>query len=332
MFKCPLLALVAAFFVVASTSVGADVVETRSGARLVGKVTAIDGSVVSLSTDYAGGLTIKQEEILRLTTDEPRVLRLAGGELVTGVVTTGADGRLQVAGETWEPGSDDPALAARAAKWSHEASVDVTGKSGNKEQSGIAVGTRSKRKGVTDTLQLYSAYNRQKSFDVVSSDQFKAGVDYANNFSGAKSWYVRDEGGFDRVKDIEFYNVTATGLGYDFIKEAKHVLTGRAGVGFRYEGYKDSSTEEVKSFGFDFGVHHEYTFGSAKLINDLTYIPAFNDFTIFRTIHESSLELPLAGVRWKLRLGVTNDYNSQTGENVEKLDTTYFTRFVLKWQ
>ncbi len=329
----------------AATGVSADVVETKSGARLVGKVTAIDGSVISLSTDYAGVLTIKQEEVVSLTTDEPRVIRVAGGAVMTGVVTTSADGRIQVVGgdrvvtaainevvATWEPGANDPALAARGAKWSHEASVDMTGKSGNKEQSGIAAGTRSKRIGVTDALQLYTAYNRQKSFNVVSSDQFKAGIDYSNNFSGRKSWYVRDEGGFDRVKDIALYNVTATGMGYDFIKESQHVLTGRAGVAFRYESYRDPSTEVVKSFGPDFGVHHEYTLGSAKMINDFTYIPAFEDFTIFRAIHESYLEVPLAGVRWKLRIGVTHDYNSQTGDDVEKLDTTYFTRFVLRWQ
>jgi len=30
---------------------------------------------------------------------------------------------------------------------------------------------------------------------------------------------VRDEGGFDRIKDIQFYNVAAFGLGYDTIKK-----------------------------------------------------------------------------------------------------------------
>ena len=38
----------------------ADVVETKNGARLVGTVTKIDGSHVTLATEYAGTLTIKQ--------------------------------------------------------------------------------------------------------------------------------------------------------------------------------------------------------------------------------------------------------------------------------
>jgi hypothetical protein len=219
-----------------------------------------------------------------------------------------------------------------ATKWTYEATADITGKSGNKEQSGAAIGARAKRTGITDTLQFYTAYNRQESDNVVSADQFKAGLDFANHFSERKSWYVRDEAGFDRVKDVELYNLAATGMGYDFVKRESHVLTGRAGLGFRYEGYKTPTTEDVKSFGFDFGLHNEYTFSIAKLINDLTYIPAFDDFSNYRAIHESYFEVPLASPRWKLRLGVTNDYTSQVGVGVEKLDTTYFTRFVLNWQ
>ncbi len=344
--KRSLLSLViAALFAVISNSVSADIVETKSGARLIGTITKIDGTVITLSTDYAGEITIKQKEVVSLTTDEPRFVRLTGGTVMSGRVTPTADGKIQIAGSdgvittsiekvtaTWAPGTNDPVLAALATKWTYEATADITGKTGNSEQSGVAVGARAKRTGPTDRLQFYSAYNRQESDGVISADQFKAGFDFSNNFSGRKSWYVRDEAGFDRVKDIELYNLAATGMGYDFVKREKHILTGRAGLAFRYEGYANPATEDVKSFGFDFGLHHEYTFSNAKLINDLTYVPAFNDFSNYRAIHESYFEIPLASPRWKLRLGVTNDYTSQPGAGVEKLDTTYFTRFVLGWK
>lgn len=329
----------------ALTCARADVIETKSGARLVGKVSQITGVAITLSTDYAGDITIKQSEVISVKTDEPRFVRLSGGTVMAGVVTPTADGKIQITGTdgvittsvdkvaaTWALGANDPAIVALAPKWTYEAAADITGKTGNKQQSGAALSARAKRTGPTDSLQFYSAYNRQESDDVVSSDQFKAGVDFANNFAGRKSWYVRDEAGFDRVKDIELYNVAATGLGYDFVKNVRQLLTGRAGLGFRYEGYKDPTTEDVKSFGFDFGLHHEYTFRDAKLINDLTYVPAFDDFSTYRATHESYFEVPLASPRWKLRLGVTNDYTSKVGTGVEKLDTTYFSRFVLSWK
>lgn len=338
----------AALLAAIPTGVFADIIETKNGARLVGEVTQINGTAITLSTDYAGDIVIRQGEVASVTTDKPLVVRLAGGTVMAGTLAPtadGADGRIKITGEdgvittsvdkvaaTWSPGSNDPALTALASKWTYEATADITGKTGNKDQSGVAVGARAKRTGATDVLQFYSAYNRQESDDVLSADQFKAGVDFSNNFSGRKSWYVRDEAGFDRVKDIELYNLAATGLGYDFMKRPDHILTGRFGLAFRYEGYRAPASEDVKSFGFDFGLHHEYTFNDKKLINDLTFVPAFDDFTNYRAIHESYFEVPLSSTRWKLRLGVTNDYASQTGSGVEKLDTTYFTRFVLNWQ
>ena len=322
-----------------------DVIETKGGARLVGKVGKIDDKVVTLVTDYAGTLTVKKTEIASLKTDAPQFIRLAGGTVMLGTVSPAPSGKIEIQGEdgtittsvekvaaTWVPGAKDPAQVALEAKWTYEAAADITGKTGNREQFGSAVSARAKRTGLHDVLQFYTAYKYQKSDGTTSADQFKAGLDFANNFSGRKSWYVRDETGFDRVKDIEYYDVAAVGLGYDFIKRKQQILTGRTGISFRYENYGNPATEDVKSFGLDLGLHHDYTFENAKLVNDLTYLPSFEDYTNYRAVHESYFEIPLASPNWKLRLGVTNDYTSKPGAGVERLDTTYFTRFVLNWQ
>jgi hypothetical protein len=61
-------------------------------------------------------------------------------------------------------------------------------------------------------------------------------------------------------------------------------------------------------------------------------VPAFENFSNFVAKHESFYEVPLANPAWKLRLGVSNDYNSKPGKGVDKLDTGYFTRLVLSWK
>lgn len=326
-------------------SVRADVIETKSGARLIGKVTKIDGLAITLSTDYAGDLVIKQSEVVSMTTDDARFVRLSGGTVMAGTIAPTADGKIQITGNdgvittsvdkvasTWALGASDPALAALGTKWTYEAAADVTGKTGNSEQFGTAVSARAKRVGPTDVLQFYTAYNRQEIDGAVSSDQFKAGFDYSHNYAGRKSWYVRDEAGFDRVKDIDFYNLAAVGVGYDFIKREGQILTGRFGLAHRYEAYGAPATDDVNSAGLDFGLHHERVFRDAKLVNNLTYTPAFNDFGNYLATHESYFEIPLMNPQWKLRLGLSNSYVSQPGADVERLDTTYFTRFVLSWQ
>ncbi len=338
------LALAAAAFGVSQSS--ADVVETKNGARIVGKVSKIaDGSVL-VDTDYAGTLTIKQSEVTGITTDAPLAVRLASGTRMDGKVSSaGSAGAIQVAGAdgtittsvdkvaaSWTAGGKDPLLAAHERGWAYEANVDVAGKSGNKSQLGTSAGMRATLASATDKLVFYTAYDRQVSDGKKSADQFKAGTDYQSNFSGRTSWYVRDEGGFDRIKDVQFYNVAGAGFGYDFIKKPKQTLTGRAGLSFRTENYKNPLTRDVNSAGLDFGLAHALQFEDASLVNRISYVPSFDDFSNYRLTHESFYEMPLANPNWKLRLGVNNDYNSKPGKGVEKLDTGYFTRLVLSWK
>lgn len=322
----------------------ADVVETKSGARIVGKVVGIDGGTVSVDTNFAGTIAVKQSEVTSITTDAPVAVRLASGTRIDGKVST-ANGTVQVAGAdgtvtttvdkvaaSWAAGAKDPAVSALETHWAYEAAVDVSGKTGNKEQLGTAASLRAVHKTARDTLQFYTAYDRQVADGAKSADQFKAGTDYQNNFSGKTSWYVRDEGGFDRVKDVELYNVAAAGFGYDLIKKPKQTLTTRGGFSFRYEGYKNPLTTDVKSAGLDFGLTHELTLANSKLVNRLAYVPSFEDFGNYRISHESFYELPMAAPSWKLRLGVSNDFNSMPGLGIERLDTAYFTRLVLSWK
>jgi len=323
----------------------ADVIETRSGAKLVGKVVRVDGAAVTLETEYAGTLTVKQSEVVALTTDAPLNFRLAAGTVLQGTLAPTKEGEVQIRGAdgslttsvekiaaTWAPGAKDPAVVALERGWSYEAAADLTGKTGNKEQSGTAVSFRAVLAGAQDNLQFYSAYDRQISDAQKSADQFKAGIDYQNNFSGRKSWYVRNEGGFDRIKDINLYNVAAVGAGFDFIKAGKQTLTGRAGVSYRYEGYVNPATEDVNGAGLDLGLNHRLELPRSLLVNRVSLVPTFEDLGVFRLVHESYYELPLTHPQWKLRLGVSNDFNSEPGRGVVKLDTSYFTRLVLNWK
>jgi len=330
--------------VTGAAQLSADVIETKVGARIPGKVVKIDAGVIVVDTDFAGPVTVKQSEVTSITTDAPVAIRLTSGTRLEGKVTT-ADGAVHIASTdgmvttsvdkvaaSWAAGSKDPQIAALERQWAYEASFDITGKSGNKSQLGTSAALRATLAGASDTLVFYTAYDRQTSDGAKSADQFKAGSDYQNNFSGAKSWYVRDEGGFDRIKDIQFYNVAAFGLGFDMIKQPDQTLTGRVGLSFRSENYRSPLTSDVNSAGMDFGLSHALKMTDMSLVNRITLVPSFNDFANYRLSHESFLEFPLANPNWKLRFGLTNDYNSKPGLGVKKMDTGYFSRLVLDWK
>jgi len=221
------------------------------------------------------------------------------------------------------------------APWAFEISLDLSGRTGNREQFGTAAGSKATYKTDRDTLLLSGSIDQQQTNGVKSADNLKLGADYQNNFHERLSWYVRDEAGFDRVKDIDFYNLAGVGIGYDLIKRPVHVLTVRIGVSHRIENMISPGAESTRSLGLDLGLNlglnHEYQFAIMKVVNRLAYVPDFNDLGDFRFSHESTVEVPLTAALWKLRIGISNEYRGNPGPGLERMDTTYFTRLVLSW-
>lgn len=340
-------ALIIGAALLTTSALFADIIETKDGSRLNGKVSQVDAGVVVISTDFAGDIKIKRSEIVAITTNAPINLRLDDGRVVNGTIATaGADGAIAINSngtsvattnlgqvkQSWAPDAKDPELVARERHWSYEAGMDVTGKTGNSEQIGTSFSFRATLKSSFDTLQLYAGYDRQVTDKQKSTDLFRIGADYSNNFSGRYSWYARDEAGFDRVKDIDLYNTAAAGLGYDLIKNKLDTLTFRAGVSHRYEKYGANDSDNLSEMGLDLALINQLVMKTWSMTNRITYTPAFSDFGNYRIYHESYIELPMASPRWKFRVGVSNDYTSETAADVERLDTTYFARLILSWK
>lgn len=339
----PWLALAACAF--ALPAVRADIVEIKNGARLVGTVTKVDGGVITLETDYAGTLSIKQSEVAKFETEKPQVIRLAGGTTMEGTVVATPDGKIAINGAdgtinttvdkvatTWAPGETDPAVLKLIRKWRYEVGADISGKTGNSEELSYGGSARAILEGPEDKLMFYASTTYKRTDGVKSDDKLAIGVDYSSYITERVTWYARDEGGYDDGKDIDFYNVAAAGFGYDFIKNPpKQKLTGRLGLSYRYEDYGNPATDDVRSAGLDMGLIHHYRFENAVMNNQITYVPTFNDFENYRFVHDSNLEFPLSG-NWNFRVGVNNDFTSQPGVGVDKLDTTYYGKFVLKWE
>ena len=333
--------LCAALFVAARVS--ADTVETADGARIVGKITKIHGGVVTMETDYAGELNIKQVLVTKITTDHVVSVRFADGTGLIGKISAVAQDKVRVTGPnssvdlpvgniaaTWAAGGEDPDVVALRRKWSYEADVDIGGRTGTQAQLSTALGYRAMLVGPLDTFQYYTNYARQETDGQVSADQFKLGADYADLFTATTSWYVRDEGGYDRVNDITLYDIAASGLGYDFIKVKDETFTGRAGLSYRYDQYTEP-TPSLSSLGADFELEYMLKIKNSQFTDKISFVPAFQDLGNFIVTHEAAFTVPIDKSLWKLSMGVSNNYDSRPVPGVDKLDTLYFTRLVLAW-
>jgi hypothetical protein len=331
----------------ATTGAHADTVKTADGSILIGKILKVDAGNIEIDTAYAGVLKVKQSAVVSFSTDEPVNVRFKDGNTVVGTVA-GDSGQVQVASasvsasgpienvtDAWLPGEDSPEvrlMKANARHWTFEASADVLGKSGNSDNLAASLGFRAARITPDDKLEFYAAYARAEQDSTTTADQSKGGIDFQSIFSGKYSWYVREEIGTDKIQGLDFYSNTAAGIGYDSIKNERQILTLRAGLAYRYESYSNGISTTVDAPALDLAMIHEYTTDTWKIGNRLTFLPTIEDFGVFRLQHESYYETPLAVGPWKIRIGLANDYNSEPLPGKKKLDTTYFTKFVLSWE
>ena len=340
--------LTLAAFALGAAHLAADVVETKNGARLVGKITKIVDGTVTLATDYAGEIAIKQSEVTSLATDDAVAVRLASGARIDGRVSTSA-GTLQVAGRdgpvsttidkvaaSWAAGAEDPQIAASRRHWTIVTSADLVGRQGNTKSTGIGTGFVARLVSPQDALKFYGSYDYATTTSATgvktkSADATKGGVDYQSFFSEKFGWFVRSELGKDSVAGVSLRSTTDAGASFRLIKSDAQSLVGRLGAGYRFESYPvgPNNRGAVASTG----LRYSYTLNKyAGLVTDLQYLPAFKNFADYRFIHDSAIEVPLSADFWKLRLGVANEYTSRPPDSRENLDTTYYTRLLLKWK
>ncbi|NBB80618.1 MAG: DUF481 domain-containing protein [Verrucomicrobia bacterium] len=322
----------------------ADRVRTVDGAELTGTITLIDKGVIHLDTSYAGTLKIKQDQVASFESDEPRVVRLASGTVMAGPISSDGQNTLRIRSEdgvletdtakvttAWSPDSEDPEVVRNRRAWRYQASVDLNGRDGNTERFAFGSNLRAELKGPNDTLALFFNYEQAEEDDNKTEDRIAGGASYESFFSPIFGWYVRTELEADRIDNISLRSTNAGGLSYRLINKDHQSLIARSGLGYRFTSFTDNAEDE-SSATLDFGLAHTYRYNEIfKMQNELTYVPAIDDFGNYRVVHDSGVEVPVgSSENWKLRFGIRNEYLSETSAE-EKLDTSYYSRMIYSW-
>lgn len=340
--KRKLSALLLSFFIVSAAA--ADRVRTTDGAELVGTITLIDKGVIHLDTSYAGTLKIQQDQVASFESDESRVVRLDSGTVMAGPISSNGQSSIRIQSEdgvletntakvtaAWSPGDEDPEVVRNRRDWRYQASLDLTGRDGNTDRFAFGTNLRAELKGPDDTLAFFFNYEQAEENDNKTEDRVAGGGSYESFFSEILGWYIRTELEADRIDNIGMRSTSAGGLSYRLINKDNQSLIARSGLGYRYTSFTDN-TEDESSATLDFGLAHTYRYNEIfRMENDLTYVPAIDDFGNYRVVHDSGIVVPVgSSENWKLRFGIRNEYLSEPAAE-EKLDTSYYTRMIYSW-
>ena len=326
----------------------ADRLELTDGSIVFGKLVSAEAGKFKDETAFAGAIEIAQDKIKSFTTAEAVNVGLTGGNTVHGrvVATPGGISVAATAGAmsaptaqvtaVWATGADSPEtraakeLAAKLQrKWAFEASFALAGRTGASEKFGTSLGFKATLGSAQDKLVFAAAAERARDNGVETANREFGSADYSAFFSPDNGWSVRTSLEKDTIKALDLRSTTGFGFDRRLIKNAKQDLDFRLGVNYIYEAYANNTN--FGSAGLDIAFLHSYQFAHSKLVNSITYTPAFKDFSNYRVHHESAFEMPLAASQWKLKLGVANDYQGKPPAGTERLDTTYFTSLLLNW-
>ncbi len=348
--------------VMALTPVYSDFVEIKDGSRLHGTIIEATDQQLKIETAYAGMLTIPLVQVVSFSTEKPVFVRLQSGTTVLGAVKGDPSGNIAISGNdgtlttqtnkvtsAWQTNRQDPEIAKREAeiakmqrRWKYEANLDINGKNGNTEKMNIGAGFKATLASPHDLLKIYANYDyavtkNQAGKNEASADEIKAGIEYNSYFYQDLGWYARTELERDEFENIKLRSTSALGLTYRFRNTDTHKLNGRAGFSFRHDSYDvvaPGGKSNDQKPGLDFGLNNDWTFATwGRIVTDLSYTPSFDDTSDFLFVHDSGLEMPLVLSQfWVFRLGVNNSYNSKPTDNREKMDTTYYTKLILKWE
>ena len=322
----------------------ADTVTLKNGSVIHGKVLKIEGGAITVSTDFAGDLTIKQDQVTSFETDEPMFLKTQENTAIlskverkeAGLVLVSPNGNYQTTvadiKSSWPKDAEDPEVVALRRHWNVEINADLTGKSGNSTGFSSAYGVIATLKSTNDALKFYGMGSHAVANGQRSEDAYKGGVEYNAFFSPVMSWFVSTELMQDNVKDISLRVSTLGGIGYNAVRSAHEDLQLRAGLSYRHDSYNTvPPTPSYGAAGCNLGLVHRLDIGTwAVMKNAISYVPAFKDVGNYVIDHDTNLTFPFGGSKtWGLRLGVTNEYTSKPIDHAKRLDSTYYLRLVL---
>ena len=326
----------------------ADQVDLIDGSIVKGQVISVEAGSVRIKTTFAGSLTIPLDQVKSLSTDEAVNVSLTGqparigriAETATAAEEDGVEQIVAVPAEVvalWRQGAESPGekiareqaeLAKR--KWSYEATLAVTGRTGTTERLNAAFGGKATLASDRDRLIFAVIAERAEDQGKQTANREFGGVDYSHFYLSDRGWYARTSLEYDQVKSLDIRWASAAGISRKVIRTEVDQLELRFGGSYTYEEFADNT--EFQSPGLDFTLINSFTYKNSKLNTILAYLPTFRDVTVYRVRHESNLEVPLTASLWKLKLGFTNEYQSTPPAGVARLDTTYFTSLLLNWK
>lgn len=207
--------------------------------------------------------------------------------------------------------------------WKRRMDLGLSGKAGKSSASQLNVGFTADFESERIRLSHKTAYYRAESSHELSSQSFYTALN--QDWLRPESPWFQFAGGrfdYDQFRDWEYRGNINTGMGYEFANSETWFFVGRTGLGF-----SKTVGEEDNRFTPEglLGVEAKWDMNQYQHIElSNTYYPSLNDARQYRNLTSFDWILDLnsfLGV--SLKLGLTNEYDSTTTDEIDENDFKY---------
>ncbi len=306
-----------------------------SGDRVVGLLTIADDGTQRLTQTAFGDVELPVSQIAMVWPQdqpEPTVQQLAA-EHEQEMQAAEAEHQAEVAQIEDEHAAEVQALEEAAAAddeiWTARIELGLLGKTGNTESLTFFGRAEAKRTTEIERLLFYLQGRYSEQNGVRDTNEVMGGSHIEVDLTDR--WYIfgRIDLEYDEFENLDLRATATAGPGYFWIREPDEELKTRAGIGYQHESYDDGSS--MDQMIAELGVEYRKELAPWLLfVHSTTYYPTFEDIGDYRIVMDNAGEIPLSSDRrWKLKLGVKNEYDAMPVSGVERMDTTYYANFVL---
>jgi putative salt-induced outer membrane protein YdiY len=224
-----------------------------------------------------------------------------------------------------EPAPEVPAdPSSWADGWDWSASVGMTGSSGNTENFGAraAIGGERKTSKHETSIALSYIYGTSDGQKNTSRGELRVRNDWLTE--GKWRYFAQGKYEYDEFQQWEHRISGAAGVGYEFIKDDKTTLLGRAGLGGSYElgGVAEEKLIPEGLLGLDWTYKYSE---NTTLTASTTYYPSFDDLGEFRWNNRAGLEIVMdKETGMTLTTGFEHRHDSDPGSGFKPNDVNYY--------
>jgi putative salt-induced outer membrane protein YdiY len=300
----------------------ADTVTLKNGDHLTGTVTQLTGGKLTLTTAYAGAVTITWDEVTLLKLDKPILMATeihhgkkieVKSQQITAIERTGAGFVVTTtSGPQPVPPTELTTLRTPAAQQAYEASLEPnllhgwTGGAsisfalarGNSDTTTFGAGINLARPTRTDKTSLYynTLYTHDGLLNETTANLTNAGLRYDHNVSPKLFLFGTLDFNTNALQDLDLRTVAGGGFGWHAIAKPTQQLDVLGGVVWTHENYSavaanttavppiPFSPAETNSFAaLDFGEQYTRKLGANSSFTEQAYIfPDLADISQYR--------------------------------------------------